>query len=284
MGASIPLNWLTIGSVALFAMSRIAVRSRHGHLLPGSLRCLWIFFVVFSAATWLSPTVAIWILALTSFGALREYFSLADIRLGDRFGILAAYLSIPLMTYAIQIDSIRLFMASVPVAAFLVVPFLVVLGNRDPKGSIVSVGIIDFGLFLLVFCVGHLGYLLTVSIWTTIALVLSIPLTESILAIVARKSHSIGQYAISAPVTVLLFALASDWTGLPFVHSIALGLIVPAATLMGRLTLRAIQNDLGVAPNTAESGRGKVIASMGAYLFPAPVVFHYLYFFTGAGA
>ena len=81
------------------------------------LRALWVLFGVLCAAEWVGFGVAIWLLALFSFAALREYFSLVDIRLQDRWGILAAFLSIPFMIVLIQIDWYGFFIVSIPVYA-----------------------------------------------------------------------------------------------------------------------------------------------------------------------
>ena len=53
---------------------------------------LWTFFLIFTVSEFLSFNVAIWILAILCFVALREYFTLVDIRLQDRWVILGAYL------------------------------------------------------------------------------------------------------------------------------------------------------------------------------------------------
>ena len=59
----------------------------------------------------------------------------------------------------IQIDWYGMFIISIPVYAFLVIPFLIALGGKQTEGTVFSIGAIDFGLFLLVYCIGHIGYL-----------------------------------------------------------------------------------------------------------------------------
>ena len=63
---------------------------------------LWAFFLFFAVAEFVSFAVGIWVLAVLSFLALREYFTLVDLRIQDRWGMLAAYLAIPFMFYFIQ--------------------------------------------------------------------------------------------------------------------------------------------------------------------------------------
>ena len=51
--------------------------------LPSYLKYLCTFAGALCVSEWLSFTAAIWVLAFFSFVALREYFSLVDIRLED---------------------------------------------------------------------------------------------------------------------------------------------------------------------------------------------------------
>ena len=51
------------------------------------LKYLWVYFLIFTSAELISFGVSIWILAIVSFVALREYFSLLAIRLQDRWGL-----------------------------------------------------------------------------------------------------------------------------------------------------------------------------------------------------
>ena len=133
--------------------------------LDSYLQYLWAFFLILTIAELVSFAVAVWILAVMCFVSLREYFSLVDIRRQDRWGILGAFISIPFMIYFIQIDWYGMFIISIPVYAFLLIPFLVTLGGKQADGTIYSIGAINFGLFLFVYCFGHIGYLALFSTW-----------------------------------------------------------------------------------------------------------------------
>ena len=88
--ALIALVGLGAISVALLAGVAFPTRIR----LPGAFRVLWVLFLIVGLTEWVSFTVAIWILALFSFALLREYFSLLDIRVSDRWALLAAYMCV----------------------------------------------------------------------------------------------------------------------------------------------------------------------------------------------
>jgi len=246
---------------------------------------LWIFTLIFAVSETFSFEIAIWILAFLCFMALREYFTLVDIRLQDRWGILGAYLSIPFMIIFIQFDYYGIFIISIPVYAFLGIPFLVTLGGKEIKGTLLSIGIIDLGLFLLVYCVGHIGYLLLFSTWWAIMLVLNVAICD-LIAILLKKSKDhrwrnvLIHYFVSAPIIVIFTLAISYWTKIPWLHCIFLGLLIPALVAIGRHTIRYIEKDIGISSDQLRPGRGQVIDNLRSLLYAAPVVFHYLRFFS----
>ncbi len=248
------------------------------------LRYLWTFLVVLNVAAWWSFVVALWLLALFSFRTLREFFSLVDIRLEDRWGILGAYLSIPFMTYLIQIDWYGFFIVSIPVYAFIIVPFLVVLGGREAKGTVFSIGTIDFGLFLFVYCMGHIAYLLRFRVSWAALLLGSVALAEAVETIIhGRRGMTVRSaatfLAIAIPLTVVLAFALSGYTQFPIGHVIGIGVLIPVLVLAGNYTVTAVERDLGVAPDALAPGRGQVIHGTRAFLFAAPIVFHYIRYF-----
>jgi len=240
--------------------------------------------LVLCVSEWVSFTVAVWMLAFFSFLALREYFSLVDIRLQDRWGILGAYVSIPFMTYLIQVHWYGMFIISIPVYTFLVVPLLIALGGTNTKGTVFSIGAIDFGLFLFVYCVGHIAYLALFSTWMAALLVVGVALCD----LVGRSpllKGSVGlkgtlfRYLLSAPLTVAMSVGLSTWTTLAVNHSVGLGLLLPALVLAGNFAIAAIESDLGIAEDRLVPGTGQIIHGVKSFLFAAPVVFHYIRFF-----
>ncbi|UCC39091.1 MAG: hypothetical protein JSV96_14990 [Candidatus Aminicenantes bacterium] len=246
---------------------------------------MWTFSLIFAASEAVSFELAIWILAFLCFMALREYFTLVDIRLQDRWGIMGAYLSIPFMIIFIQLDYYGIFIISIPVYAFLGIPFLVTLGGKEIKGTLLSIGIIDLGLFLLVYCIGHIGYLALFSTWWAIMLVLNVAICDLISIVVRKKKdHRWGnvliQYFFSAPITVTLILVLSYWTNIPWLHCIFLGLLIPVLVAIGRHTIRYIEKDIGISSNQLRPGRGQVMDNLRSLLYAAPVVFHYLRYFS----
>ena len=246
-----------------------------------SLRVLGALLAFLALAYWFSFDLSIWLVALLSFAALREYLSLADLRPEDRWGMLAAYLSIPLVFYLVQIDWYGLFIISIPVYVFLVVPFLVTAGARESRGSVFSIGAIDFGIFLFVYCLGHLAYLARISVSLGLFLVLGVAVCDLVDRQIARFGRSpVLKFVAGLPLVLLLSFILGAQAGLPLVHRISLGVLLPVLVLMGNSTLTVVEEDLGIDAEHLEPGRGRMIDGLRAQLFAAPVVFHYVRYFT----
>ena len=271
--------------LSLFA----AVRNRIGLPKPVAiyLPYLWTFFLVFLLSQSVSVGLWIWVLAILSFLALREFFSLVDLRLQDRWGILTAYLAIPFMYYFIQSGWYGMFIISVPVYAFLVTPFAVALGGGEAKGTVLSVGIIDLGLFLLVYCVGHVGYLTYYSTWMALFLVVSVALCDFLAYLLKSRDRSalrsaLLQSLVPAPLLVALGLAMAPWTGIPATHTIVLGFLIPTLVAIGCFTIDRLEADMGIERSRLAPGRGEILNTLKSYLYVSPIVFHYLRYFLEA--
>ncbi|MEE8377467.1 MAG: hypothetical protein V3R45_03780 [Candidatus Aminicenantaceae bacterium] len=240
---------------------------------------------MFVVSETISFKISIWILALLCFVALREYFTLVDIRLQDRWGILGAYLSIPFMIIFIQLDAYGMFIISIPIYAFLVIPFLITLGGKEIEGTLFSIGVIDFGIFLLVYCIGHIGYLSLFSTWMAVMLILNVAVCDFISILMRKRIKPprhwiLPQYFMSAPVIVIITLVLSEWTRIPQLHCIFLGIMIPALVAIGRHTIRYIEKDFGIRRDELVPGKGQVLDSLRSFLYTAPVVFHYIRYFS----
>jgi len=239
------------------------------------------FFLFFALSELVSFRLGIWVLAILSFLALREYFTLVDLRIQDRWGMLAAYLAIPFMFYFIQTDWYGMFVISIPVYGFLVIPFVLTLGGREAEGTVMSIGALDLGLFLLVYCIGHIGYLAFHSTWMAILVVVSVTICDVLAwAFGARDRpplHSVAyQLLLPAPLILLLGWALTPWTGIPRVHCAVLAVLIPSLVAIGCHTMDRLEADLGIERSRLTPGRGQVINTLKSFLYVAPVAFHYL--------
>ena len=276
-----PSIYSLVALVSLTILLGISYISKSRLTTPVSFKFVWVFFLAITISEWLSFTLALWILALLSFCALREFFSLVDIRLEDRWGILVSYLSIPCMYYLVQINWYGFFIIAIPVYTFLVMPYFVALGGRS-KGIVFSVGALDFGLFFYVFCLGHICYLIFFSERMAMLMILAVTITDSIFRYLQRRSY--GLRCLYQTICIIpLYLILAKWSGIPIEHCVALGIIIPVASCMGQFTLKEIEQDLGIRADRLQPGRGRTIEALKSYLFTAPAVFHYLRWFLKWG-
>jgi phosphatidate cytidylyltransferase len=269
---------------ALSIVRIVTAMTRKRFLFDSYLGYSWLFFLSFAVSELVSFSIGVWILALISFWAIREYFSLINIRLQDRIAILGAYLSIPFIYYFIQIGWYGMFIVSIPVYVFLAIPFLVALGGRETEGTVFSIGAIDFGLFLFVFCIGHIGYLLYFSSWMAALLIINVLICDIANCLARQKIRTawarlVVSYFLPALFTVAVSLALSGWTGIPPWHSTILALMIPILVLMGHHTGNYVKADLGIEEDLLVPGRGQILDNLQSLFYTAPVVFHYIRYF-----
>jgi len=123
----------------------------------------WWMAAIFLLALAFNRVVSFVFLGFLCFAALREYFSLIPmseessdktLSFQDRMAVLLCYSAIPLMIVIAYAGWYALFIITIPVYVFLLVPILFVLQNRT-DGALRSIGIITLGLMFFVHNLGH---------------------------------------------------------------------------------------------------------------------------------
>jgi len=279
-----PLVTMTGIFVLLSLVVIIKMFGKRQHPHSSYFNYIWLFFLILVTAEFISFHLACWGWGILSFLTLREYFSLVDLRLQDRLGILASYLSIPFMMHFIHTDWYNMFIITIPVYSFLVIPFLIAVSGKESEGAIYSIGTIDFGLFLFVYCIGHLAYISLHSTWIAAMLILSIAICDTASFFIDNRINSawkkiLFKYLLPAPMTITLTFLISDWTGIPEIHSTILGGMIPALAIMGNHTIIYFESDLGIKRDSLLPGRGLIIDNIKSILYTAPIVLHYIRYF-----
>ncbi|HZD05749.1 MAG TPA: hypothetical protein VE173_12555, partial [Longimicrobiales bacterium] len=90
------------------------------------------------------------------------------------------------------------------------------------------------------------------------------------------------QVLVPAPVVVGLGLLLGPWSGLPWLHAVVLGVLLPALVAVGCFTIDHLEEDLGIERTRLRPGRGEILNSLKSLLYAAPVVFHYLRYYLEA--
>jgi len=248
------------------------------------LSCTWIFFLCFFTAKMFSITPAVWILGAMCFLSLKEYFTLVDLRLQDRLGVLGAYLCIPFMIYLIQDAWYGFFIVSIPVYGFLVISLLVTLGGKVTEGTVFSMGAIDFGLLLFVYCLGHIGYMMHYSISLAGFLICSVALCDLSYHLAKMKARTdlsslLFRYFAPIPVILAIALLLKESIKITTNHCFIISCLIPILAILGQHTIRYVKADLGVRKQSPETGKGMMLDNLKSLWFVAPVLFHYVWYF-----
>ncbi len=145
-----------------------------------------------------------------------------------------------------------------------------------------SIGLLDFGLFFYVFCLGHFAYLLHFSTRLAVSM-LAMVFAADLLYGIYRGWMRALRFGLMPIACGLIATGLATWADLPIKHGVVLALLVPLAVSIGHFTLGRMEQDMGIRTARLQPGRGRLICSLSSYLFLAPLVFHYFRWFLRWG-
>lgn len=262
------------------------------------LRYLWVFLTVFCVAQITTTYLLILYVLLLSFLGFKEFLSLTPTRRADRRVLFWAYMAIPVQYILIWVDWYAAFIAFIPTYLFLFIPLcMVIIGETE--GFLRAISTISWGIVVLVYCMGHLAYLL----------LLQPPYVSDaggsglflFLLVLSQLSH-VAQYLFGKlfdnpgwrikvtttrnwaslvgsilVATLLSWIMAPQLTPLSEMQSIWAGVAIAFASFVGYLTLSAIKIELQLRDRgTMTPGHGGVLNRIDTVIFSAPVFFHLL--------
>jgi len=272
-------------AVGLLASAAVALAVRHR---GGRFRRLvgWVGFslalaVVLVCLSRARPWISIPLLGALMFVSLRTWFFVTPVRPGDRSAILAAYLAIPLALYTGFVGSSSTYLAVIPAAAFLILPFLLALSPQK-AGWLDSLGRMLLGVLVFVFCASHLALLVHGQARGLPEMfgvfVLSAELPQRLAGRYGRGSGwlgpSVGVVAGLAVATAVGFACGGWWGFVPEDAARA-GVLVVAGVTMGGFVHEAIVGDLGAGTTGSRVNRTSLLDRSIPALYAAPFFFHY---------
>ncbi len=267
--------------------------------LPSRVRAWWWIIGFFSLALLAGRTGAVWLFALVSYLAFKEYISLIPTRRADRRVLFWAYLSIPLQYYWVGIGWYGMFIIFIPVYVALFLPMrMVLLGATD--GFIRSAGTILWGLMTTVFGLSHAAYLLVLP--ATVAPAGGAGLL--LFLVLLTQGNDIAQYlwgkTLGGPKAVPAVSPGKTWAGLlggvatttalamllgPWLTPLsgwtlaASGVLIGVFGFVGDLTVSAVKRDLGIKDTGCLlPGHGGILDRVDSLTYTAPLFFHYLYY------
>jgi phosphatidate cytidylyltransferase len=306
--------WLIGGIVTLLLVASFAgwglgrsVRGDDGRAVVANLnarvRAWWIMTAVFAVAFLLGKIATIFLFAIVSFFALREFLTLTPTRAGDHRAMsLAFFVLIPVQYYLIGLEWYALFSIFIPVYAFLLLPALSALAE-DVEQFLERTAKIQWGIMVTIYCISHVpalllldipGYggqnalllfymLLVVQLSDVLQYVFGKIFGRTKIAPVVSPSKTVEGFVGGAAGAMLIGA--AMWWITPFTPLQAAGMAFVAVLMgfLGGLVLSAVKRSLGAKDwGTMIRGHGGMMDRMDSVSFAAPIFFHLTRYFFAA--
>lgn len=227
--------------------------------------------------------ISLTVLGLCMFVGLREFFFLAPLRARDRWALLLAYLSIPIVLWPQLHGSWSLFLVTASVIVFLFLPALLTVGAPQ-GGTFEATGRLFTGLLAFVFCAGHLGLMAgspgggVLPLYGLLVLTAELPQR---LAGRIRAGEGVlrpwAGIAVGAAAAAWIGALAGPMAGIPEGRGAWLGILVAVGASAGAFVAEASAQDLNLGAPAARVGRGALLDRTMPALFAAPLFFHFVF-------
>ncbi|HEV2963243.1 MAG TPA: phosphatidate cytidylyltransferase [Candidatus Angelobacter sp.] len=296
------LGLLLLSSVVGFILSRTA-RSETGKATAKNLNARiiawWKMSGIFALTLLMGPHGSILLFALISFLALREYMTLIRTSRADHNTLFWSFFVItPLQYWLLYISWYGLFVALIPVYAFLFIPLRLVL-EGDTTGFLDRAARIHWGLMICVYCISYAPALLILNIpgyrqdaKLLLFLVIVVQLSDVFQYVWGKM---LGKRKIAPHVSPnktwegfvggILTATTIGgalWWMTPFSRLQALGmsLLLTLLGFAGGLVMSAIKRDRSVKDfGSMIEGHGGILDRMDSICFSAPIFFHLTRFF-----
>ncbi|MCR6497868.1 phosphatidate cytidylyltransferase [Shinella sp. CPCC 101442] len=263
--------------------------------LNARIKAWWVMVAGISVAFLFGTGGVILLFAFVSFAALREYVTLTNTRLADRWTLLGMFLIIvPTQYYLIWIDWYGLYSIFIPVYCFLAMPALTAI-RGDTSRFLERVSEQQWGIMLSVYCISHVPALVTLPIpgnegrgLLLIAFLIATVQGSDVLQYIFGKLF--GRHKIAPNVSpsktwegliggiVSASALGAGLYWLTPFSPVEAGVLAGLACIMGffgGLVASAIKRDRGVKDwGHLIEGHGGMLDRADSLVFAAPVFFH----------
>lgn len=295
---SIILISLLAVSAILFAVKK-AMPEKNITEIVNRTKSWWIMIGIFIGAIFINNTVSYIFLAILSFFAFRELYSVLHFRQSDRSALLVALLTIPVQYALAYFKWYGGYIIFIPVIMFLLLPPILVI-KQDTHRITKSMALLHWSLMLSVFGLSHLAFLLSMPDLEGFTsggrglLLFLVFLTEinDIMQFIWGKT--LGKHKILPNVSP-----NKTWEGFiggvisTTVIGFFIGFLTPLSTAQviftsamislfgfaGDVVLSAIKRDKGIKDmSNTIPGHGGIFDRIDSLSFTAPAFFHLMYF------
>lgn len=307
------LVWFFSGVLCLLAILTAVSESQKTRLkgdaarpvldnLNASLHAWWKMITVFVLSVIVGPHGALFVFAILSFMAMREYMTLMPTRRGDHLTLFWSFFVImPLQYCLIGIQWYRSFAILIPVLAFIFVPSSIAI-EGDTAHFLERSAKIQFGLMVCVYCLSHAPALLLLKIpgfeGHDLRLLLYLGVVDQMNDVLQYVwGRLIGKHKIAWRVSpsltwegfvaglVSATALGTAlWWATPFTpwQSACMSFALCILGSAGSLVMSAIKRDIGIKDfGLVIEKRGGILDRIDSLCFAAPIFYHLVrYYFV----
>lgn len=289
---------LTFASLLFFVIGKIKPNANLKELKDRT-KSWWVMAIVFICATLINTTISYFAIALLSFIAFRELYSVLGFRQTDRRAIFWAFLSIPIQYYLAYIGWYGAYIIYIPVVMFLFLPLRLVL-KGDTIGITKSMSTLHWILMLTVFGISHMAYLLSLPEIEGFAsggrglLLFLVFLTEINDVMQFTWGKIFGKHKIIPKIspnktwegfiggiisTTIIGYFLCFLTPLNVNQVVFVSFMIAVSGFIGDIVMSSIKRDIGVKDMaTTIPGHGGVLDRIDSLAYTAPVFFHIVYY------
>jgi len=261
----------------------------------------WAMATLFLMAALISPIITYIGIGFLSFAALREFYSVIQLRRTDRVGMLFCYLAIPIQYTLAYMGWYELFIIFIPVFMFIWIPFVLVLSG-ETKMIMTSMAGLPTSIMLCVFGLSHMAYLISLPSIEGFAaggkglLLFLIFITQMNDVMQFVWGKLLGRNKILPKISPnktwegflggLLSSIVIGYfmrflTPLSELEVILVSFLIAGVGFIGDVIVSAIKRDMGVKDmGGAIPGHGGVLDRIDSLSMTTPIFFHMVYFFA----
>lgn len=289
---------LIFATVLFFVVGKIKPDAKLDEL-KARTKSWWVMATMFVGATLINSNIAYIAIALLSFVAFRELYSVLGFRESDRRAIFWSFLAIPVQYYLAYIGWYGAFIIFIPIVMFLFVPLRLVLkGNTN--GIIKSMSLLQWILMLTVFGISHMAYLLSLPTIEGFSsggrglLLFLVFLTEINDVMQFTWGKLLGRHKIIPKVspnktwegfvggvisTTAIGYFLHFLTPLTVPQTILVSFMIAVSGFIGDVVMSSIKRDIGIKDmGTSIPGHGGILDRIDSLAYTAPVFFHIVYY------